>query len=54
MTAYAVMMAPKVSERWNDLGVKCQVQIYLKSVLWLVIRTPLFFHGRYLYFMYTG
>ena len=36
----------KVSVEWLDHGAKCQSQIYLKSMLWLVTQTPLSFSPR--------
>ena len=50
MIAYDVLITRKVPGLQYDIGVIGQCQIYLKSVLWLIMQTPLsFFDQGYSY-----
>ena len=50
MIAYDVLITRKVPDLQYDIGVIGQCQIYLTSVLWLIMQTPLsFFDQGYSY-----
>ena len=51
--AVGVWITMKVSDHLYEIGVKGQGEIYLKSVLWLLMRTSIsFVDGWYLYLVH--
>ena len=49
MIAYHVWITTKVLEYGYDLGIKCQGQILLNSVIWLITGSLSFFYGEFIF-----